>query len=205
MRNSERESGRLDSKIDHNSHLTFSITAEEAGERLDSFLATRIEGWSRARLQRLIEDADVLINGATAKSAYKVRAADEIEIELTSSPSESFVPENIPIEVVYEDLDLIVINKPAGMVVHPAAGNSSGTLANALAFHFSELSTAGGAARPRSNWLKAWPENGSNQTVEFGNRVALIGGAQNTNEECYIWNKMGRLLGTNFVEHQARL
>ena len=148
MRNSERESGRLDSKIDHNSHLTFSITAEEAGERLDSFLATRVEGWSRARLQRLIEDADVLINGATAKSAYKVRAADEIEIELTPSPSESFVPEKIPIEVVYEDLDLIVINKPAGMVVHPAAGNSRGTLANALAFRFSELSTAGGAARP---------------------------------------------------------
>jgi len=107
-----------------------------------------VEGWSRARLHRLIEDADVLINGETAKPAYKVRAADEIEIELTPSPSESFVPENIPIDVVYEDQDLIVINKAAGMVVHPAAGNPSGTLANALAFHFRELSTAGGAARP---------------------------------------------------------
>jgi len=99
-------------------------------------------------LHRLIEDADVLINGETAKPAYKVRAADEIEIELTPSPSESFVPENIPIDVVYEDQDLIVLNKAAGMVVHPAAGNPSGTLANALAFHFRELSTAGGAARP---------------------------------------------------------
>ena len=68
--------------------------------------------------------------------------------ELTPSPSESFVPENIPIDVVYEDQDLIVINKQAGMVVHPAAGNPSGTLANALAFHFRELSTAGGVARP---------------------------------------------------------
>ena len=124
------------------------MTAEEAGERLDSFLAARVEGWSRARLHRLIEDADVLINGERAKPAYKVRTADEIEIELTPSPSESFVAENIPIDVVYEDQDLIVINKPAGMVVHPAAGNSSGTLANALAFRFRELSTAGGTARP---------------------------------------------------------
>jgi 23S rRNA pseudouridine1911/1915/1917 synthase len=138
----------LSSIIDHNSHLTISVTAESAGERLDSFLAARVEGWSRARLHRLIEDADVLINGETAKPSYRVRAADEIEIELTPSPSESFVPENIPIDVVYEDQDLIVINKPAGMVVHPAAGNPSGTLANALAFRFRELSTSGGAARP---------------------------------------------------------
>jgi len=86
----------LNSKIDHGSHLTFSVTTEEAGERLDSFLTTRIDGWSRARLQRLIEDAEVLINGATAKPAYKVRAADEIEIELTPAASETFVPENIP-------------------------------------------------------------------------------------------------------------
>ena len=138
----------MSSIIDHNSHLTISVTAESAGERLDSFLAARVEGWSRARLHRLIEDADVLINGETAKPSYRVRAADEIEIELTPSPSESFVPENIPIDVVYEDQDLIVINKPAGMVVHPAAGNPSGTLANALAFRFRELSTSGGAARP---------------------------------------------------------
>ena len=138
----------MSSIIDHNSHLTISVTAESAGERLDSFLAARVEGWSRARLHRLIEDADVLINGETAKPSYRVRAADEIEIELTPAPSESFVPENIPIDVVYEDQDLIVINKPAGMVVHPAAGNPSGTLANALAFRFRELSTSGGAARP---------------------------------------------------------
>ena len=99
-------------------------------------------------MQRLIDEADVLVNLKTAKSSYKVRARDEIEIELTPPPSETFTPENIPIEVVYEDEDLIVVNKPAGLVVHPAAGNSSGTLANALAFHFRELSTAGGAARP---------------------------------------------------------
>jgi 23S rRNA pseudouridine1911/1915/1917 synthase len=138
----------LDSRLDQNSPLRFSVTEEETGERLDTFLATRIHDWSRARLQRLIEDADVLVNGRTSKSSYKTRANDEIEIELISLPTANFAPENITIDIVYEDDELIVVNKPAGMVVHPAAGNLSGTLANALAFHFSELSTASGPARP---------------------------------------------------------
>lgn len=138
----------MNSDIDQNPHLTFTVEDEEAGQRLDAFLARRVDGWSRARLQRLIEDADVLVDGKTAKPAYKVRARDEIEIELTPSPSETFTPEDIPIDVVYEDDDLIVVNKPAGLVVHPAAGISHGTLANALAFHFEKLSTTGGRARP---------------------------------------------------------
>ena len=138
----------MDSKLDQNSPLTFSVTDDEAGERLDSFLAARIQNWSRARLQRLIEDADVLVNGHSTKSSYKTRAHDEIEIELISLPAATFAPEEIPIEIVHEDDDLIVVNKPAGMVVHPAAGSSSGTLANALAFHFRELSTAAGPVRP---------------------------------------------------------
>ncbi len=138
----------MNSTVDQNSHLTFSVTADEAGQRLDAFLAERIEGWSRARLQRLIDDGDVLVGGKLAKSAYKVRGNDEIEIELTAHLAEAFTPEDIPVDVVYEDDDLIVVNKPAGLVVHPAAGISQGTLANALAFHFAQLSTAGGASRP---------------------------------------------------------
>ena len=138
----------MDSKLDQNSPLTFSVTEEEAGARLDSFLAARIAGWSRARLQKLIEDSDVLVNGKSAKSSYKTRLGDEIEIELASLPTATFAPEDIPIEIVYEDADLIVVNKPAGMVVHPAAGVSSGTLANALAFHFRQLSSTGGEVRP---------------------------------------------------------
>ena len=124
------------------------VNEGDAGERVDSFLARHIDGWSRARLQRLIEDGDVLVNGNTVKTSYKLRANDQLEIELTPALSSNFTPENIPIEIVYEDEDLIVVNKPAGMVVHPAAGISSGTLANALAFHFEELSTRGGAVRP---------------------------------------------------------
>jgi 23S rRNA pseudouridine1911/1915/1917 synthase len=130
------------------SSLTLTVPAEDAGTRLDAFLASSIEGWSRARLQRLIEDGDVLVNGRPSKASYKLRATDEIEAELTALPATSFLPEDIPIEVVYEDDDLIIVNKPAGIVVHPGAGAKTGTLANALAFHFQNLSTAGGVARP---------------------------------------------------------
>ena len=131
-----------------NPSLHLSVAASNEGERLDAFLASHVEGWSRARLQRLIEEADVLVNGHTVKSSYKLRPNDEIEVELTPPPSSSFSPENIPLDVVYEDNELIVVNKPAGIVVHPAAGVMSGTLANALAFHFQQLSTSGGVVRP---------------------------------------------------------
>ena len=137
----------LDSHFD-TPPLTFAITDPDAGERLDAFLAKHIEDWSRARLQRLIEDQAVLVNGAVSKPSHKLRANDQIEIELTPPPATEFVPENIPIDVVFEDEDLVVVNKPAGIVVHPAAGVSSGTLANALAFHFQQLATRGGEVRP---------------------------------------------------------
>lgn len=130
------------------SSVIFTVPEADAGARLDAFLASRIEGWSRARLQRLIEDGDVMVNGSAAKASYKLRATDEIEAELTALPTTSFLPEDIPIDVVYEDDELIVLNKPAGIVVHPGAGAKTGTLANALAFHFQNLSTAGGVARP---------------------------------------------------------
>jgi 23S rRNA pseudouridine1911/1915/1917 synthase len=128
--------------------LQLFVEPAQAGARLDAFLANHIEGWSRARLQQLIEDGEVLVNGHAVKSSYKLRANDQIEVELTPSPVAGFAAEDIPIEVVFEDADLIVVNKPAGMVVHPAAGVPSGTLANALAFHFQQLSQFGGAARP---------------------------------------------------------
>jgi 23S rRNA pseudouridine1911/1915/1917 synthase len=133
---------------DPDSPVTFSVPVEDAGTRLDAFLASRIEGWSRARLQRLIDEGDVSVNDRIAKPAHKLRTNDEIQVELSTLPTEAFAPEHIPIEIVYEDDDLIVINKQAGMVVHPAAGVAAGTLANALAFHFQNLSTAAGNARP---------------------------------------------------------
>ena len=125
--------------------VTFKISAEEAGTRLDAFLASQIEGWSRARLQRLIENEDVVVNGKSSKPSYKLREHDEVEVELIAPAADAFVPENIPIDIVYEDDTLVVVNKPAGLVVHPAAGTPSGTLANALAYHFQHLP---GGVRP---------------------------------------------------------
>ena len=126
--------------------LILNARLEDAGVRLDAFLASHIEGWSRARLQRLIENEDVLVNGKVAKSSYKLREADEVEVELVAPPTDGFTPENIPLDIVYEDDTLVVVNKPAGLVVHPAAGTPSGTLANALAYHFQQLPGTG--ARP---------------------------------------------------------
>jgi 23S rRNA pseudouridine1911/1915/1917 synthase len=123
--------------------LSFTIEADQAGIRLDVYLASQIEGWSRARLQRLIENEDVLVNSKPSKPSYKLREHDKIEVELIAPAGEFFTPENIPIEIVYEDETLVVVNKPAGMVVHPAAGTSSGTLANALAYHFQQLPGTG--------------------------------------------------------------
>lgn len=116
--------------------LSYQITAADAGKRLDAFLAENVEGWSRSRLQRLIEGGDVLVNDASVKASYKLREGDEVDAELTEEPARKFEPENIPLDIVYEDEYLAVINKPAGMVVHPGAGVPSGTLANAIAWHF---------------------------------------------------------------------
>ena len=128
--------------------LTFNIGSDDAGNRLDTYLASQIEGWSRARLQRLIENEDVLVNGKAVKPSYKLREHDEVEVELIAPATDAFVPENIPIEIVYEDDTLVVVNKPAGLVVHPAAGMPSGTLANALAYHFQNLPGGGTGVRP---------------------------------------------------------
>ncbi len=130
-----------DSTSDSNA-LSFEVSEADVGTRLDAYLAVRIDGWSRARLQRLIETGDVLVNTKPAKVSYKVSAKDEIEVELTSAPLTNFTPEDIPVDIVFEDDQLIVVNKPANLVVHPAAGVYSGTLANALAYHFQQLSNA---------------------------------------------------------------
>jgi 23S rRNA pseudouridine1911/1915/1917 synthase len=128
--------------------MDLKIGPEHAGLRLDAFLASQIEGWSRARLQKLIENEDVLVNEKPSKPSYKLREGDDIEIELTAAPTSAFAPENIPLDIVYEDDTLVVVNKPAGLVVHPAAGTPSGTLANALAYHFQQLPDRTTGVRP---------------------------------------------------------
>ena len=128
--------------------LTFKIEQQSEGERLDAYLASQIEQWSRMRLQRLIETEDVLVNGKAVKPSYRIREHDEVEVELTTPTAVRFAPEDMPIDIVYEDDVLLVVNKPAGLVVHPAAGIHSGTLANGLAYHFQQLPSSAGAVRP---------------------------------------------------------
>lgn len=120
------------------SETSFTITTVEtdAGKRLDAFLSEKIEGWSRSRLQRLIEDGDILVNEKEAKASYKLREGDEIDVDLTEEPAARFESEDIPLDIVFEDEFLAVINKPAGMIVHPGSGVTSGTLVNAIAHHF---------------------------------------------------------------------
>jgi 23S rRNA pseudouridine1911/1915/1917 synthase len=124
------------------------VTEDKAGARLDAFLASQTPDISRTRIQRSIDDGDVLVNDLQVKSSYRVRAGDRIDLELPEPVPVDLVAEPIPISIVFEDDDIVVIDKPAGLVVHPGAGNPSGTLANALVWHFNELSGNAGMIRP---------------------------------------------------------
>ena len=118
--------------------------------RLDKFLMDRIQNSTRSRIQAAIETENVVLNDKPTKSSYKVRPGDVIRVLLSEPPRLDVVaPENIPLEIVFEDDELMVVNKGAGMVVHPAYGNWSGTLVNALAYHFQNLPTGkNGTGRP---------------------------------------------------------
>src|SRR5215204_6307349 len=122
--------------VEESSSFILNPSSLDSGKRLDAYLTEQIDGWSRSRLQRLIENGDVLVNGKEAKASYKIREADELDVDLTEEPVAKFEPENIPLDIVFEDEYLAVINKRAGMIVHPGAGVNSGTLANAIAWHF---------------------------------------------------------------------
>jgi len=129
---------------------TLVIAAEEAGERLDRVLAHRVAELSRSRHKALILAGRVAIDGATIRDpGHRVNAGATVVLDLPPAEDVAVAPENIPLDVVFEDADLIVIDKPAGLVVHPAAGNWTGTLVNALIAHCGEsLSGVGGAKRP---------------------------------------------------------
>ncbi len=127
----------------------FEITENEDGERIDKCLATLIDSLSRSYIQRLIKDDAVRVNGSPVKGSYRVKQEDQLEFELPEAVEPDIEPENIPLDILYEDKDVIVVNKPKGMVVHPAAGHYSGTLVNALMFHCGkELSGINGCMRP---------------------------------------------------------
>jgi 23S rRNA pseudouridine1911/1915/1917 synthase len=123
--------------------------AGEKADRLDKFLVTCLPEFSRARLQGLIDDGFVLINGAAAKkSGQSIEAGAEIEVRVPPSVPSGLVGEDIPLDIIFENDDLIIVNKPAGMVVHPAAGHDSGTLVNAVLGYDPDMEGIGGEERP---------------------------------------------------------
>ena len=128
-------------------HQRFTIQGRVATRRLDQYLAAALADYSRTFLQRLIREGRVTVNGAPSEASYRIRRGDRIEvtIELPSGPS--VPPEDIPLDILYEDDQLLVINKPPDMVVHPAKGHQSGTLVNALVGHTQTLSSAYGELR----------------------------------------------------------
>lgn len=127
----------------------FEITEELEDERIDKCLSMLIDSLSRSFIQKMIKENAVRVDGVPVKGSYRVKADEIVEFELPESVEPDIEPENIPLEILYEDKDVIVVNKPKGMVVHPAAGHYSGTLVNALMYHCgSELSGINGVLRP---------------------------------------------------------
>ena len=127
----------------------FFITAEEAGERLDKVLASRFsDHYSRSYFQQLIELGHVLLNGSPVKKRVKPQEGDALEILFVALAPTDAIAEEIPLDILYEDDEIIVVNKPAGMVVHPAPGNYTGTFVNALLFHCKEIETGASELRP---------------------------------------------------------
>ncbi len=130
-------------------NIILTVKKENAGERLDKYIADEVEDVSRSFAAELIKEGNILVNKKSVNKNYKLDMGDTVEIELPDPIEPELVPENIPLDIVYEDNDLLVVNKPQGMVVHPAPGNYTGTLVNALLYHCgSSLSAINGVIRP---------------------------------------------------------
>lgn len=129
--------------------LKFEVTDDQSGIRIDRFLSENTEELSRSYLQKLIKEQKVQVNSIPAKSSYKVQTKDMITVELPQVTEPDILPEDIPLDILYEDEDVLVVNKPKGMVVHPSAGHYTGTLVNAVMFHCKDhLSGINGILRP---------------------------------------------------------
>jgi 23S rRNA pseudouridine1911/1915/1917 synthase len=124
------------------------VPLDAEGKRLDKFLGNQPVHLSRSQVQHLIENGLVRVNAKTRRSSYRVHAGDIIEMQVLASEETPLIPEDIPLDIIYEDEDLLVVNKPQGMVVHPAAGHEKGTLVNALLNHCTQLSRSGDYLRP---------------------------------------------------------
>ena len=138
---------KFEDEIDSENEENIVVLSEEAGSRIDKFLSERLE-LTRTRIQQLIKDENILVNQKKTKPAYKIEENDTIKVAIPELETVEIKPENIDIKIIYEDNDLAVINKKAGIVVHPANGHYSGTLVNAILYHIKDLSGINGEIRP---------------------------------------------------------
>lgn len=127
---------------------TFLITAEQKGQRLDKVLGALQEEWSRGQIQTFIDEGHLLVNGEKVKKTYKLKENDEIVVNPPEPEPLEILAEDLNLEIVYEDADVLVVNKPKGMVVHPAPGHTTGTLVNGLMHQVTDLSGINGVMRP---------------------------------------------------------
>lgn len=128
--------------------LTINITEQQKGERIDKVISAAEEDWSRSQISNWVKDGHIKVNGETVKPNYKVRLEDEIIVTPPLLEELDAEPEDMDLDIVYEDEDVLVVNKPKGMVVHPAPGHASGTLVNGLMHHCTDLSGINGIVRP---------------------------------------------------------
>lgn len=134
--------------FEENIQEEFEFQIEQKSGRVDKYLTTELETMSRSKVQNLIADGYVFVNGETIKANYKLEAGDKVEVFVPEPEAVDVEAEDIPLDIIYEDKDIVLINKAQGMVVHPGAGNPNGTLVNALLFHIKDLSGINGEIRP---------------------------------------------------------
>ncbi|WP_342755851.1 RluA family pseudouridine synthase [Kineothrix sedimenti] len=135
--------------IQDSGQLCFQINEDMGDERIDKCLSVLIDSLSRSYIQKLLKDEKITVNGIVVKANYKVKVDDEIRFDVPPAEEPDILPEDIPLDILYEDADVLVVNKPKGMVVHPAAGHYNNTLVNAVMFHcHGELSGINGVMRP---------------------------------------------------------
>jgi len=147
-------------------HYSLTVDPGQTQVRIDKFIVNRIDSASRSKIQAAADAGNILVNGKSVKSNYKVKPGDEISIVMDFPRRElKIIPEDIPLDIVYEDDQLIVINKPAGLVVHPGHGNYTGTLVNALAWHYKDLPLFNEANDPRPGLVHRIDKNTSGLMV----------------------------------------
>ena len=115
--------------------LNYHVSDGQSGIRIDRYLSEKNEKLSRSYIQKLLKEQKIMVNGSPVKANYKVQDQDDISLEVPDMEEPDILPEDIPLDILYEDEDVLIVNKPKGMVVHPSAGHTSGTLVNAIMFH----------------------------------------------------------------------